>query len=166
MTVTAYPTQLESDVVLRTGRTLHIRPVRAEDHDRLIDFYARLSADSIHARFFDLRTPERAVESSPAKVDYASELGVISEVNGEITGVAHYFASRRTPSVAEVAFAISDAAQGSGVATKLLETLVLGGHAARGLVVVDSFQQRVAQQVDRMVPLDGFCSHWSPPTPA
>lgn len=126
MTVTAYPIQLESDVVLRTGRTLHIRPVRAEDHDRLVEFYARLSPESIHARFFDFRTPESAVASSPATVDYASELGVISEANGEITGVAHYFASAKTPSVAEVAFTISDALQGTGVATKLLETLVLG----------------------------------------
>jgi acetate---CoA ligase (ADP-forming) len=126
MTVTSYPIQLESDVVLRTGRTLHIRPVRAEDHDRLVEFYARLSPESIHARFFDFRSPESAVASSPVTVDYASELGVISEVNGEITGVAHYFVLRHTPSVAEVAFAISDSAQGSGVATKLLETLVLG----------------------------------------
>jgi acetyl coenzyme A synthetase (ADP forming)-like protein len=126
MTVTAYPTQLESDVVLRTGRTLHIRPVRIDDHDRLLDFYAHLSPESIHARFFDFRSPESALESSPARVDYDRELGVVSEVGGEINGVAHYFASRRKPEVAEVAFTISDSAQGSGVATKLLETLVAG----------------------------------------
>lgn len=124
MTVTAYPTQLESDVVLRTGRTLHIRPVRAEDRERLVSFYAVLSPESLHARFFDLRSPERAAEASPVLVDYDRELGVIGEVNGQITGVGHYFASRRVPQVAEVAFAISDTAQGSGVATKLLETLV------------------------------------------
>lgn len=126
MTVTLYPSQLESDVVLRTGRTLHIRPVRPEDRDALIAFYAKLSPESVHSRFFDLRSPEKAIESSPATVDYDRELGVVGEVNGEITGVAHYFASRRAPKVAEVAFAIADATQGSGVATKLLETLVTG----------------------------------------
>jgi acetyl coenzyme A synthetase (ADP forming)-like protein len=124
MSVTAYPIQLESDVVLRTGRTLHIRPVRPEDRDSLIAFFARLSPESVHSRFFDLRSPERAEEASPATVDYDRELGVVGEVSGEITGVAHYFASTLRPEVAEVAFAISDAAQGSGVATKLLETLV------------------------------------------
>jgi acetyl coenzyme A synthetase (ADP forming)-like protein len=128
MTAIAYPTELETDVVLRTGRTLHVRAVRPEDRDRLIDFFARLSPESMHARFFDLRSPEKAVESSPATVDYDRELGVIGEVNGEIAGVAHYFASRRAPD-AEVAFTVSDRAQGSGVATKLLETLVAGARA-------------------------------------
>src|SRR5204863_8258064 len=120
MTVTAYPTELETDVVLRTGRTLHVRAIRAEDRDRLVEFFARLSPESMHARFFDLRSPEKAVESSPSIVDYDLELGVVGEVNGEIAGVAHYFASRHSAD-AEVAFTVSDRAQGSGVATKLLE---------------------------------------------
>jgi acetyl coenzyme A synthetase (ADP forming)-like protein len=124
LTVTAYPTQFESDVVLRTGRTMHIRPIRGEDHERLISFYARLSPESLHARFFDFRRPELAAEATPANVDYDRDFGAVAEVNGEIAGVAHYFASPTKPNRAEVAFAISDAAQGCGAGTKLLETLV------------------------------------------
>jgi len=125
MSATAYPAQFETDVVLRTGRTLLIRPVRPEDHDRLLKFYAALSAESMHLRFFDLRTPERAVESSPSDVDYVREFGAVAEVGGDIVGVAHYFALRTRPDVAEVAFAIADAKQGCGAGTKLLETLVV-----------------------------------------
>ena len=121
--MTAYPVQFESDVVLRTGRTLHIRPIRPSDHDRLVDFYAGLSAESLHSRFFDCRSPELAVVCSPATVDYERDFGAVAEVCGDIAGVAHYFASSAHPDVAEVAFAISDARQGHGVATKLLETL-------------------------------------------
>jgi len=124
MSATIYPAQFESDVVLRTGRTLHIRPIRPDDVDQLLRFYAQLSPESVHARFFDLRTPERAVECSPASVDYDREFGAVAELGGDIVGVAHYFASRVKPEVAEVAFAIGDKSQGTGAGTKLLETLV------------------------------------------
>ncbi|MEO8379468.1 MAG: GNAT family N-acetyltransferase [Acidobacteriota bacterium] len=124
MTVTPYPIQFESDVVLRTGRTMHIRPIRTSDREKLLAFYAALSPESLHARFFDVRGPELAAEATPATVDYDREFGAVAEISGAIAGVAHYFASRTRPTVAEVAFAISDAAQGSGAGTKLLETLV------------------------------------------
>lgn len=124
MSAAAYPTQFEADVVLRTGHTLHVRPIRPEDRERLSDFYARLSPETLHARFFDLCPPERAMTYSPTVVDYNLEFGVIGQSAGDIVAVAHYFASKHEPKVAEVAFAIADAAQGSGVGTKLLEVLV------------------------------------------
>jgi acetyl coenzyme A synthetase (ADP forming)-like protein len=123
MTIAAYPSQFEADVVLRTGHTLHIRPIRPDDRPRLLDFYARLSPEALHARFFDLCSPERAIEHSPTVVDYDREFGVIGEGGGGIVAVAHYFASKHDPVSAEVALAIADAAQGRGVGTKLLEML-------------------------------------------
>ena len=123
--MTTYPAQFESDVVLRTGRTLHIRPIRPEDTDRLLRFYADLSPASLHARFFDIPSPERAAASSPARVDYVHEFGAVAELKDRIVGVAHYFASSQHPEAAEVAFAIADEAQGCGAGTKLLETLVV-----------------------------------------
>lgn len=122
MTTLEYPVQFESDVVLRTGRTMHIRPVRGEDQARLLHFYERLSPESLHARFFSVLRPEIAAAASPVNVDYDREFGAVAEIGGEIEGVAHYFAYRKRPEAAEVAFAISDAAQGCGAGTKLLET--------------------------------------------
>ena len=118
-----YPSHLESDVVLRTGRTLRLRPVRPEDREHLIRFYTRLSPDSLHSRFFDARSPEAAVEASPANVDYRREFGIIGEMSGEIVAVAHYFASASRSDVAEVAFAIRDDMQRCGIGTRLLEKL-------------------------------------------
>lgn len=43
--------QYESDVVLRDGTTLHLRPVRAEDRPRLLEFYRKLSSESLYYRF-------------------------------------------------------------------------------------------------------------------
>jgi len=125
----AYPTQFEADVVLRTGQTLHVRPIRPEDRVGLLDLFARLSPEALHARFFDLCSPDRALLYSPASVDYDLEFGVIGESAGDIVAVAHYFASKRNPKVAEVAFAIADAVQGCGIGTKLLEVLVSAARA-------------------------------------
>src|SRR2546426_5753388 len=101
---TPYPAYFESDVVLRNGHTVRFRPVRHEDGDHLIRFYARLLRHSMHSRFFSARSPEAAAASSPTDVDYRREFGVIGELGGEIVAVAHYFAWPKRPDVAEVAF--------------------------------------------------------------
>jgi len=122
-TVIAYPAHLESDVVLRNGRTLRIRPVRPDDADGLRRLYAGLSHESLYSRFFDLRTPDEALRYSPADVDYVHDFGVVGEVSGQIIAVAHYFAFRKRPTAAEVAFAVADKYHGLGIGTRLLEKL-------------------------------------------
>jgi hypothetical protein len=63
----AYPAHLERDVVLRNGRTLRLRPVRPEDREHLLAFFGSLSSRTMHARFFDMRSAEAALDSSPVE---------------------------------------------------------------------------------------------------
>ena len=49
-----YPAEEERDVVLRSGSTLRLRPIRTEDAAALLAFYRRLSSDSLYFRFFSL----------------------------------------------------------------------------------------------------------------
>jgi len=147
MTVAEYPAQFESDVVLRTGHTLHIRPIRPDDCERLVGFYSALSPETLHARFFDLCTPAQAAQYSPADVDYDRDFGVIGENLDGIVAVAHYFASKRDRKVAEVAFAIADSGQGHGIGTKLLELLV---RAAR-VHDIERFEAFVLPENQRML---------------
>jgi acetyl coenzyme A synthetase (ADP forming)-like protein len=147
MTTAAYPAQFEADVVLRTGRTLRIRPIRPEDRAALLDFFGRLSPETLHARFFNLSSPELALASSPTVVDYDREFGVIAEGSGGIVAVAHYFASNTEQRVAEVAFAIADASQGRGIGTKLLEVLA----AAARTHEIDRFDAYVLADNGRML---------------
>jgi len=122
-TAIAYPAHFESDVVLRNGRTLRIRPVRPDDADGLLRLYAGLSHESLYSRFFDLRTPDEALRYSPADVDYVRDFGVVGEVSGQIMAVAHYFTFRKRTNAAEVAFAVADKYHGLGIGTRLLEKL-------------------------------------------
>jgi len=46
------PRHWEADVLLRDGRTAHIRPIRPDDADLLVDFYSRVSDQSKYYRFF------------------------------------------------------------------------------------------------------------------
>ncbi len=121
--VSSYPAHLETDVVLRTGRTLHIRPVRPEDAPAMQTFFENLSSDAIHSRFFDMRSADAALKSAPVDIDYRDIVGLAGVIGGEIIGVAHYFRSSRRPQSAEVAFTVADRHQGGGIATRLLERL-------------------------------------------
>jgi len=46
----ALPGELEANFVVVTGATLRMRPIRDEDAQKLIEFHARLSFDSIYRR--------------------------------------------------------------------------------------------------------------------
>ncbi|MFB7500536.1 GNAT family N-acetyltransferase [Streptomyces sp. NPDC056161] len=47
-----YPAHWEADVVLRDGGTARIRPITADDADRLVSFYEQVSDESKYYRFF------------------------------------------------------------------------------------------------------------------
>jgi acetate---CoA ligase (ADP-forming) len=118
-----YPGHYACDVVLRNGSTLHLRPIRAGDADALLAFHQHLSPESLHLRFMSLPGVTPAVAARLAGVDYDRAFGFVGEGGSAICAAAHYFRHDRAPERAEVAFAIADALQGQGIATRLLERL-------------------------------------------
>ena len=112
----------DTDVVLRDGSTLHVRPATEKDAPRLREFLASLSEQSRWFRYFSA-----GVNLDRAAHDAASPEGLsLVAVHGpEDTIVGHgtYVGRQR----AEVAFAVADAWQGHGIATILLAHLA---HAA------------------------------------
>jgi acetyl coenzyme A synthetase (ADP forming)-like protein len=118
-----YPAEEERDVVLRTGSTLRLRPIRSEDADALLALYRRLSPDSLYFRFFALPNIDAQRAAGFCRVDYDDAFAVVGETAGRIAAVAHYFRLPQHPEVAEVAFTVEDALQGQGVGTRLLERL-------------------------------------------
>lgn len=113
----------ESDVVLADGGTVHVRPIRPEDADRLVAFHARLSPESVYFRFFSPkpRLTEREVEKFTT-VDMDQRVALVALLHDDIIAVARY---DRWPGrdEAEVAFTVADEHHGRGLATLLLEHL-------------------------------------------
>ncbi|HTX09179.1 MAG TPA: GNAT family N-acetyltransferase [Solirubrobacteraceae bacterium] len=117
-----YPADREADVVLRDGTTVHVRPVRADDGPAIRDFLEAVSPESIGFRFFGAPninwTTRWAVD-----VDYADRFGLVVESGSPTAIVAHAVYVRIDANRAEVAFLVTDAWQGRGIATILLAHL-------------------------------------------
>ena len=69
----AYPAGRETDVVLRDGSTVHVRPLRGDDEHRLLELLRGLSAQSRAFRFFGTTSDSAlaAYASRAVAVDYA-----------------------------------------------------------------------------------------------
>ncbi|MGW0569060.1 bifunctional acetate--CoA ligase family protein/GNAT family N-acetyltransferase [Streptomyces tauricus] len=124
-----YPAHWEADVVLRDGGTARIRPIAADDADRLVNFYEQVSAESKYYRFF---APYPRLSAKDVHRfthhDYVDRVGLAATVGGEFIATVRYdriAADGRPASApadeAEVAFLVQDAHQGRGVASALLE---------------------------------------------
>ena len=118
----AYPAHREADVVLRDGGTAHLRPITPSDAAALQEFHVAQSPESIYLRFFAPlpRLSDRDLARFTT-VDHVERVAFVVTVGGRIIGVGRY--DRVAPREAEVAFNISDAHQGRGLGSVLLEHL-------------------------------------------
>ncbi|WP_055697116.1 bifunctional GNAT family N-acetyltransferase/acetate--CoA ligase family protein [Streptomyces silaceus] len=124
-----YPSHWEADVVLRDGGTARIRPITAEDADRLVSFYEQVSDESKYYRFF---APYPRLSAKDVHRfthhDHVDRVGLAATVGGEFIATVRYdridargMAASAPADEAEVAFLVQDAHQGRGVASTLLE---------------------------------------------
>lgn len=117
-----YPAHWEADVVLRDGRTAHMRPILPEDAEGLVEFYAEVSDQSKYFRFF---APMPQLSDKDVRrftqVDHHARVAFVLTVAEKILGLASY--ELIEPGEAEVAFLVQDAHQGRGIGQLLLEHL-------------------------------------------
>jgi acyl-CoA synthetase (NDP forming)/RimJ/RimL family protein N-acetyltransferase len=117
-----YPAHWEADVVLRDGRTAHMRPIAPEDAEGLVEFYAEVSDQSKYYRFF---APMPQLSEKDVRrfthVDHRARVAFVLTVAEKITAIASY--ELIEPGEAEVAFLVQDAHQGRGMGQLLLEHL-------------------------------------------
>lgn len=126
----AYPEEWAADVVLSDGGTAHLRPIRPDDADALVEFHRQLSPDTVYFRFFSAHptlTDEEVTRFT--NVDYVERMALVAELDGRMIGVARY---DREPSTdeAEAAFVVADEHQGRGLGSLLLEHLAATARSA------------------------------------
>lgn len=122
-----YPRHWEADVVLRDGSTMRIRPILPSDAAALQRFHLAQSPESVYLRFFAPleRLPERDLDRF-TRVDHRDRVALVLVAGEEIVAVGRYDRIDDTDD-AEVAFNVSDRAQGRGVGSVLLEHLAAAG---------------------------------------
>jgi acyl-CoA synthetase (NDP forming)/GNAT superfamily N-acetyltransferase len=124
-----YPAHWEADVVLRDGGTARIRPITADDAERLVSFYEQVSDESKYYRFF---APYPRLSAKDVHRfthhDFVDRVGLAATVGGEFIATVRYdrinadgLPASAPADEAEVAFLVQDAHQGRGVASALLE---------------------------------------------
>ncbi|HEX6578004.1 MAG TPA: GNAT family N-acetyltransferase [Jiangellaceae bacterium] len=120
--VAPYPAHWEADVLLSDGATAHLRPIRPDDAERMVEFYGRVSDESKYFRFFaPYPTLSPADVRNFTQVDHADRVALIVLIGDEMIAVGRY--ERIDAGQAEVAFLVEDEHQGRGVGSVLLEHL-------------------------------------------
>ena len=116
----------DSRVILRDGTAATVRTTVPSDLAALRRFFHELSAESHWRRFFTLADPQDALlESFCDSADPArrASLVVLRQVEGELRPIAVGSYIELGKGEAEAAFTVSDAFQGKGLGTILLERL-------------------------------------------
>jgi GNAT superfamily N-acetyltransferase len=120
------------DVLLEDGTRVHLRLVRPEDKQLMLEAWERLSPESRYRRFFAAKT-----SLSEAELRYLTEVDNVDHVaigatrkrrgKQEALGVARFIRFADRPQVADAAVTVVDDAQGLGLGRILLSRLIAAG---------------------------------------
>lgn len=137
------PESYAVDETLRDGTHLHIRAIRADDKQALVDLFERLSPQTVYYRFHGVKkslSREELVYLTELDFRRQAALVAVLCIDGEdqIVGVGRYASAPRAPEDrAEVALTVEDAHQGRGIGSLLLKHL-MGVARAEGVTELDA----------------------------
>jgi acetyl coenzyme A synthetase (ADP forming)-like protein len=139
---------LETDVLLRDGRTVRIRPARPADEERIEDYLIALSPETRRLRFWGPSIDVRDIASRTANLDPPNHLTLIALTGGSegtMVGGAQYY--RTDGSVAEIGLSVADELQGHGLGSILVAHLAQAAEEAG----IRSFYAEVLPENHRMI---------------
>ncbi len=148
------PKRLEREVVLRDGRTVHVRPARGEDQALVEDYLIGLSDETRRLRFW---TTSIDVTDLAAKAvhedapDHLTLLALTGRDGGTVVGGAQYI--RQNATRAELSVSVADELQGSGLGSLLIGSLVAAAFDA-GIAILEA---KVLPENHRMIQVFRQC---------
>lgn len=125
-------TQYSFDTLLRNGTFVHLRAIRPDDKQKLLEGYHRLSGKSMYFRFLSAKHEITEKELKYlTELDFLHHVAIVATVQSEgtekIIGVGRFVELQKntTTRIAEVSFAVDDEHQSLGIGTILFEQLVI-----------------------------------------
>jgi len=112
-----------TDVVVRDGSTVCLRPFEERDLDQLRQFLRSLSPASLYFRFLGLPSLNAEQVRGLTTAGGRAAASLVAESCGRIVAFAGFYKDPTALDRAEVAFAVADALHGHGIGTRLLERL-------------------------------------------
>jgi acetyltransferase len=150
-----YPADVASEHRLADGRTVLIRPIRADDETEEQRFFAGLSDEAKSMRFMKFvgALNERLIHSF-SHVDYEARMAFVCEHKGRIVGEARYSALPYERSC-DFGIVIADDWHRSGIAGLLMDALIR--HArAQGFDTMEGMVLRLNHPMLKFVRALGF----------
>jgi len=128
-----YPTELIRGHRLHDGRSVTIRPIRADDEERVREFLAGTSEDSRYLRYHKwVHSPSDKLVHFMTDVDYDRHLAFVCTVDTDgrerLVGEARYVANPGGESC-DFGILIEDAWRKTGIAGLLMEALIRAARA-------------------------------------
>lgn len=146
--VSEYPAHLVTDVVLKDGSTVRVRPARADDAVRVEDYLIGLSPETRRLRFWTQAIDVRTLAAQVVDVDYDRHLTLLALTGGDegtVIGGSQYV--RIDGDRAEFSVSVTDAYQGRGLGSILIG-LTAQAAAERG---IKTFVAEVLPENHRMI---------------
>ncbi len=149
LVISPYPNQYEDRVLIKSGDSLFIRPIRPEDAPHLIRLFEGLSPRAVYHRFFSpLKQLPPSMLARFTQIDYdrSMALSAFLQENGveHMVGVARFIGDTN-PRCVEFAVMIEDGWQGKGIGAELMNRLIAiarerGVKTIRGIVLAENTQ--------------------------
>ena len=121
------PRKYETNVKLRDGRTVLLRPIKPEDEPMWQEMYQSFSEDSIRYRFFQVIKATPEMRKRYCNIDYSKEIAIVAELNEEgkkrILGVFRLILEPDLKT-GEIAFIIADQWQNLGLGSAMMRHII------------------------------------------
>jgi len=133
LAIRPYPAQYAKPWIMKNGREIMIRPIRAEDEPLLVRFHETLSERTVYLRYFYPMKLSQRVEherlSRICFVDFDHEITLLAELPDPRPAESRIIGAGRLIKIlgtgdAEFAILVGDAFQGFGLGMELLRRLV------------------------------------------